>query len=60
MNVNLGFNEVYEDINQHVLQVWQDKWSKAQKGAHYKSIKPLVSKKSKYADRTNRAKEVLI
>jgi len=60
LNVNLGFNEVYEDINQHVLQVWQDKWSKAQKGAHYRSIEPLVSNKSKYADRTNRAKEVLI
>ena len=60
VNVSLGLNELYEDVNQHVLQVWQEQFSKTHKGSHYRSIEPLVSNKSKYADNKNRAKEVLI
>jgi ribonuclease HI len=59
-HVNFGLIELYEEINHHVLQLWQTQWYTTQKGAHYRSIQPLVSNKIKYADRNNRAKEVLI
>ena len=60
INVKLGMNELNEDINQHILELWQAEWSKSRKGSHNRFIAPKVSNKSKFNEQKSRAKEVLI
>jgi len=60
INISPGVQEAHEDVNQHVLEIWQREWTKNNKGVHNRSIEPVVSNKCKYSDKKNRAKEVLI
>ena len=52
-------SDSYNDIEQHVLSLWQAQYDSNRNGRHYKSIEPTVSNKIKYKCK-NRAKERLI
>jgi len=61
VDIDIGFelSESYQQVDNHIMDIWQDRWSKVTKALHYHEIVGTVSSKVKYTH-TSRRKEVII
>ena len=52
--------ELFGDISNVILEKWQDLFNASSTGTQNRLVAPIVTFKSKYSDKSNRSKEVLI